>query len=194
MALQSQIYPELLNIIRDLAGGGMIQLRRTSPTSINRMRAKIYAARAVAGCLGGRARETTKAGLGRGRLRICGRHDQYEKFYAGAPFIVKQRFLWNFDFELPDRLVSKAGRLRHEWAALTSARSTNRPTYCWGGRRPSRHCACRSTIGTFRRARNQAHRHSQPVALKSMIGRTIGAPNSAERLMPAECKARGCQI
>ena len=37
-----------------------------------------------------------------------GRHDQYEKFYAGAPFIVKQRFLWNFDFETPDRLINKA--------------------------------------------------------------------------------------
>ena len=39
---------------------------------------------------------------------FAGRHDQYEKFYAGAPFIVKQRFLWNFDFETPDRLINKA--------------------------------------------------------------------------------------
>ena len=39
---------------------------------------------------------------------FASRHAQYEKFYAGAPFIVKNRFMWNYDFGTTERLVDKA--------------------------------------------------------------------------------------
>ncbi|MEE8606825.1 MAG: 4-hydroxyphenylacetate 3-hydroxylase C-terminal domain-containing protein, partial [Nitrospiraceae bacterium] len=39
---------------------------------------------------------------------FAGRHDQYEKFYAGAPFVVKMSMYRNYDFATSQRLVDEA--------------------------------------------------------------------------------------
>ena len=109
MVLQSKIYPELLNMIRDLAGGGMIQLPSSvadfeNPETGEDIRRYVQSPDVPAE---DRVKLLKLAWDAVGS-EFAGRHDQYEKFYAGAPFIVKQRFLWNFDFETPDRLINKA--------------------------------------------------------------------------------------
>jgi len=109
MVLQSRIYPELLNVIRDLAGGGMIQLPShvsdfDHPEAGEDIRRYVQSPDVTAE---DRVKLLKLAWDAVGS-EFAGRHDQYEKFYAGAPFIVKQRFLWNFDFETPDRLIDKA--------------------------------------------------------------------------------------
>jgi len=109
MVLQSKIYPELLNMIRDLAGGGMIQLPSSvadfeNPETGEDIRRYVQSPDVPAE---DRVKLLKLAWDAVGS-EFAGRHDQYEKFYAGAPFIVKQRFLWNFDFETPDRLIKKA--------------------------------------------------------------------------------------
>jgi len=109
MVMQSRLYPEILEVLRELTGGGMIQL----PSNVKDF-------------------ETSEAGSDIRRYiqspdwpaeervkllklawdaigsEFASRHAQYEKFYAGAPFIVKNRFMWNYDFGTTERLVDKA--------------------------------------------------------------------------------------
>jgi 4-hydroxyphenylacetate 3-monooxygenase len=109
MSLQSRIYPEILNILRELAGGGIIQL----PSDVRDF---------GAGPAGDDIRRYIQSPDVPAEERVkllklawdavgsefAGRHEQYEKFYAGAPFIVKNRFMWNYDFSTCEALVDKA--------------------------------------------------------------------------------------
>ena len=109
MALQSRIYPEILNIIRELAGGGLIQLPsnvrdfESSPAGDDIRRyvqsPDVPAEERV---------KLLKLAWDAVGSEFAGRHEQYEKFYAGAPFIVKNRFMWNYNFDKGDALVEKA--------------------------------------------------------------------------------------
>ena len=109
MSLQSQIYPRLLETLRELSGGGMIQL----PASADDLRSEDAGAdiRRYVQSPEIDAEERVKL------LKLAwdavgsefgGRHAQYEKFYAGAPFIVKTRFSWNYDFDSAENLVKRA--------------------------------------------------------------------------------------
>lgn len=109
MTLQSQIYPKLLNMVRELCGGGLIQL----PSSIEDFENPVIAAD-----LHRFVQSPEMESLDRVRLmklawdlvgsEFASRHHQYEMFYAGAPFLVKARMFQNFDFARPDRLVDGA--------------------------------------------------------------------------------------
>jgi 4-hydroxyphenylacetate 3-monooxygenase len=109
MNLQSIIYPLMLDIIRELSGGGMIQL----PASVTDLQhAEIGAdLRRYVQSPDFPAEERVRL------LKLCwdsvgsefaGRHQQYEKFYAGAPFIVRTHMYRHYNFGLSDRLVDKA--------------------------------------------------------------------------------------
>ena len=100
MVMQSRIYPEILELLRELSGGGMIQLPSNvadfeTPEAGDDIRRYVQSPDFP-------AEERVKLlklawdAIG---SEFAGRHAQYEKFYAGAPFIVKTRFLWNYDFE-----------------------------------------------------------------------------------------------
>ena len=109
MNLQSIIYPLMLDIVRDLSGGGMIQL----PASVGDL---------FHPQIGPDLRRYVQSpdfpAEQRVRLlKLCwdaigsefaGRHQQYEKFYAGAPFIVRTHMYRHYNFALSDRLVDKA--------------------------------------------------------------------------------------
>jgi len=109
MALQSRIYPEILEVLRELSGGGMIQL----PSNVADFDAPEIGddVRRYVQSPGWPAEERVKLlklawdAVG---SEFASRHAQYEKFYAGAPFIVKNRFMWNYDFEKSEALVEKA--------------------------------------------------------------------------------------
>ena len=109
MSLQSQIYPRAVEVLRELSGGGMIQL----PSSARDLAAGEAGddIRRYVQSPGVTAEERVKL------LKLAwdavgsefgGRHAQYEKFYAGAPFIVKTRFSWNYDFGSGENLVRRA--------------------------------------------------------------------------------------
>ncbi|WP_020498566.1 4-hydroxyphenylacetate 3-hydroxylase family protein [Sciscionella marina] len=102
MGLQAEIYPRVLAILRDLVGGGVLQV----PSSVADLR-----------------NPETRADIDRymyspnvpaeERLKLfklawdavgsefAGRHHQYEMFYAGAPFVVKGYAFRNYDFSEP---------------------------------------------------------------------------------------------
>lgn len=102
MGLQSEIHPRVVGILRDLAGGGVLQL----PASVGELR-----------------NETTRHHMDRyvsspgtpaeDRIKLfklvwdaigsefAGRHQQYELFYAGAPFVVKGYAYRNYGYDQP---------------------------------------------------------------------------------------------
>jgi 4-hydroxyphenylacetate 3-monooxygenase len=102
MGLQSELYPRVLAILRDLVGGGVLQV----PSSVADMRNPetradidryIYSPNAPAEeriKLFKLAWDATGSEFG-------GRHHQYEMFYAGAPFVVKGYAFRNYGFEAP---------------------------------------------------------------------------------------------
>ncbi|NMI01451.1 4-hydroxyphenylacetate 3-hydroxylase family protein [Pseudonocardia acidicola] len=102
MGLQAELYPRALAILRDLVGGGVLQV----PSSVADMR-----------------NPETRADIDRyihspsapaaDRIKLfklawdavgsefAGRHHQYEMFYAGAPFVVKGYAFRNYGFDGP---------------------------------------------------------------------------------------------
>jgi 4-hydroxyphenylacetate 3-monooxygenase len=108
MTLQSDIYPKLLGIVRELCGGGVIQL----PSSVEDFRDPEIAAtlERYIQSPGHSAQERVKLLKLAWDLigsEFASRHLQYEMFYAGAPFVVKMRMYQNFDFSRADGLVEK---------------------------------------------------------------------------------------
>jgi 4-hydroxyphenylacetate 3-monooxygenase len=101
--------PKLLNMARELAGGSIIMLPSTvkdfgnpeiaadleryiaSPGFPSRMRTQIL--KLVWDLIG---------------TEFAGRHEQYEKFYGGASFLVKQNMARAYDFAGATRLVDRA--------------------------------------------------------------------------------------
>jgi len=110
MALQAEINPRMLDIIRELAGAGMVSL----PSSV----------RDIDG--GGQTQADMErymqSGAASARERIAlmrmawdfvgsefgARAAQYEKFYGGASFLVKQNMFRNYDFNRSLAMVEKA--------------------------------------------------------------------------------------
>jgi 4-hydroxyphenylacetate 3-monooxygenase len=115
MSLQGEINPRIVEIARELAGGAMIAL----PSSVK----DFDNAEAAADI----ERYVHSPGFAaKERVRIlkmawdligsefAGRHQQYEKFYGGASFLVKQNMYRNFDFARAERLVDAALALPNE--------------------------------------------------------------------------------
>jgi 4-hydroxyphenylacetate 3-monooxygenase len=109
MALQSEINPRLNNALRELAGGSIIML----PSSINDFHNPATAAdieRYIAS-----PGFSSKERVAILKLvwdfigsEFAGRHEQYEKFYGGASFLVKQNMARAYDFAGATEMVDKA--------------------------------------------------------------------------------------
>lgn len=102
MGLQAELYPRVLTIIRDLAGGGVLQL----PASVRDMTdpASRHDIDRYVRSPGVSAEERVKLfklvwdAVG---SEFAGRHEQYEMFYAGAPFVAKGYAYRNYGYEGP---------------------------------------------------------------------------------------------
>jgi 4-hydroxyphenylacetate 3-monooxygenase len=109
MSLQSEINPRLNNTLRELAGGSIVML----PSSENDFANPTAAAdleRYIAS-----PGFTSKERVAILRLvwdfigtEFAGRHEQYEKFYGGASFLVKQNMARAYDFEKATAMVERA--------------------------------------------------------------------------------------
>jgi 4-hydroxyphenylacetate 3-monooxygenase len=99
MALQGQLYPRLIQILRELAGAGFLQV----PSSVRDLKNP-----ETAPDLRRFIRSPGLDALARIKLfklaweavgsEFAGRHQQYEIFYAGAPHVVKNYAYLNYDF------------------------------------------------------------------------------------------------
>jgi 4-hydroxyphenylacetate 3-monooxygenase len=100
VADQSLTYPRALHILRELSGGGMLQL----PSSVHELLVpefRVDMERYVQSP-GVSAEERVKLFKLAWDLvgsEFAGRHYQYEMFYAGAPFVAKGYALRNFGYE-----------------------------------------------------------------------------------------------
>src|SRR5499426_1369941 len=109
MALQSEMNGRMLEMIRELAGSAMIAL----PSS-----RKDFENPAIAHDIERYMRSaSTDAKTRVALMRLAwdfigsefgGRHQQYEKFYGGASFVVKQNVYRNYDFKRATALVDAA--------------------------------------------------------------------------------------
>jgi 4-hydroxyphenylacetate 3-monooxygenase len=112
MALQSELNSRMIEIIRELTGAGMITL----PSSL-----ADFSNEETRGDIERYMRSASSGAKDRvAMMRLAwdfigsefgNRHQQYEKFYGGASFIVKQNMYRNFDFASATGLVDKALRL-----------------------------------------------------------------------------------
>ncbi|HEX6445147.1 MAG TPA: 4-hydroxyphenylacetate 3-hydroxylase N-terminal domain-containing protein [Streptosporangiales bacterium] len=108
-ALAPEMYGKLLNIVRDLCGGGLIQL----PSSVEDFDAPEIAEQIerYVQSPGHPARERVrqlKLAWDLVGSEFASRHHQYEMFYAGAPFVVKMRMFQNYDFDRATELATSA--------------------------------------------------------------------------------------
>ncbi|MDX1484749.1 MAG: 4-hydroxyphenylacetate 3-hydroxylase N-terminal domain-containing protein [Alphaproteobacteria bacterium] len=109
MMMQSEIYPKMLDLIRELAGGGLIQLPSSVEDFSNpEIRADIERYVQSPDHSAEERVKLMKLAWDLVGSEFAGRHDQYEKFYAGAPFVVKMNMYRNYDFATSRRLVDQA--------------------------------------------------------------------------------------
>ncbi|HEY2533990.1 MAG TPA: 4-hydroxyphenylacetate 3-hydroxylase N-terminal domain-containing protein [Xanthobacteraceae bacterium] len=109
MALQSELNGRMLEIIRELAGAAFITLPSSEADFSNAETAadiERYMRSAATDA-------KTRVALMRLVWDFLGsefgsRHQQYEKFYGGASFLVKQNVFRNFDFKRATALVDRA--------------------------------------------------------------------------------------
>ncbi|MFT8394719.1 4-hydroxyphenylacetate 3-hydroxylase family protein [Propionibacterium sp.] len=100
MGLQSEVYPRVINILRDLVGGGVLQL----PSSVKDLESDFTKDDVARYVQSPGTPSTERVKLFKLAWDILGsefggRHQQYEMFYAGAPFIVKGVYAYqNFDY------------------------------------------------------------------------------------------------
>ena len=109
MALQSEINPRMIDIIRELTGAAMITL----PSSLKDLVSPETSADMARYMASGIAPAPERIALTRLAWDFIGsefgnRHQQYEKFYGGASFLVKQNMYRAYDFSRAKGLVEKA--------------------------------------------------------------------------------------
>jgi 4-hydroxyphenylacetate 3-monooxygenase len=115
MALQAQINPHMIDIVRELTGAGMITLpssREDLESPETKKDIERYFRSASIG-----ARE--RVALMRLAWDFIGtefgsRHQQYEKFYGGASFLVKMNVFRHYDFKRATEMVDRALQLPDE--------------------------------------------------------------------------------
>lgn len=109
MALQGEINPRLLNIMRELAGGSIIMLPSSEKDFDNpEIAADLERYIASPGYASRQRTAILKMVWDLIGSEFAGRHEQYEKFYGGASFLVKQNMARAYDFASATALVDRA--------------------------------------------------------------------------------------
>lgn len=108
MGLQSYIYPKVIHIFRDLVGGGVLQLPSSYKELINPE---------TKGDMQKYMRSATVQADEKVKLfklawdvigsEFGGRHQQYEMFYAGAPFVAKGYAYRNYGYGEAEKLTKE---------------------------------------------------------------------------------------
>jgi len=107
--LQIEFYPKLVNMVRELSGGGLIQL--PSSTADFRSAQTLADLERYVQSPGYPSVERVKLMKLAWDLvgsEFASRHHQYELFYAGAPHLVRNRMYMHYDFKRAGALVTEA--------------------------------------------------------------------------------------
>ncbi|WP_011296059.1 4-hydroxyphenylacetate 3-hydroxylase family protein [Cupriavidus necator] len=109
MALQSELNARMVEIIRELSGAGMITL----PSSVEDFRNPETAEDVQRYYASSSSDAKERVALMRMAWDFIGsefgnRHQQYEKFYGGASFLVKQNVHRHFDYDRSKKMVESA--------------------------------------------------------------------------------------
>lgn len=109
MNLQGEIYPKMLNSLRELCGGGLIQLPSSVVDFDHPVMGPDIARYIQSPEMPAEDRvKLMKLAWDVIGSEFAGRHEQYEKFYAGAPFLLKGHMLRTYNFSEANRLVDVA--------------------------------------------------------------------------------------
>ncbi len=109
MTLQSQVYPTLLHMLRELAGGGLLQLPSSADDLANPEEMADFDRYIQSpGVPAAERIKLLKLAWDVVGSEFASRHHQYEIFYAGAPHIVKGFMYRNYDFGATEDLVAQA--------------------------------------------------------------------------------------
>ncbi|MGX1309836.1 4-hydroxyphenylacetate 3-monooxygenase [Amorphus suaedae] len=109
MALQSQINPHMIDIVRELTGAAMITLPSSSKDFDNPEAIGDIERYYVSGDMSARDRvQLMRLAWDFIGSEFGNRHQQYEKFYGGASYLVKTNMYRNYDFERAGKLVDFA--------------------------------------------------------------------------------------
>jgi 4-hydroxyphenylacetate 3-monooxygenase len=109
MTLQSDFYPKLLHLVRDLCGGGVIQMPSSAADYSNpEARADFEKFVQSPGYPSVERVKLLKLVWDFIGSEFASRHQQYEMFYAGAPFLVRSRMSQVYDFARAGALVDQA--------------------------------------------------------------------------------------
>lgn len=109
MALQSKINAHMIDIVRELTGAAMISLPSSSADFANPQMLADIERYYVSSEMGARERiQLMRLAWDFIGSEFASRHQQYEKFYGGASYLVKTTMYRNYDFARAGRLVDAA--------------------------------------------------------------------------------------
>lgn len=108
MGLQNELYPKVISIFRELVGGGVLQVPSSfeelvNPETKDDMQRYI---RSATVCSEEKI-QLFKLAWDVIGSEFGGRHQQYEMFYAGAPFVAKGYSYRNYGYEEAEALAAK---------------------------------------------------------------------------------------
>lgn len=102
MGLQTELYPRVLAILRDLVGGGALQVPSSAADMVDsQSRADIDRYVQTSTVSAEERVKLFKLAWDAVGSEFGGRHHQYEMFYSGAPFVMKGHAFRNYGFEEP---------------------------------------------------------------------------------------------
>jgi 4-hydroxyphenylacetate 3-monooxygenase len=109
MSLQSEINPHVIDIVRELSGAAMISVPSSSRDYENPQALADIERYFQSAALGGKDRVAImRLAWDMIGTEFANRHQQYEKFYGGASFLVKANMYRNFDFKRATAMVDRA--------------------------------------------------------------------------------------
>jgi 4-hydroxyphenylacetate 3-monooxygenase len=112
MALQSRINAHMIDIVRELTGAAMVTLPSSARDFENPEAARDIERYFQSASSGARERiALMRLAWDFIGTEFGGRHQQYEKFYGGAPYLVKANVFRSYDFSRATALVDQALRL-----------------------------------------------------------------------------------
>lgn len=107
--IQTDVYPRVIGLVRELCGGGLIQLPSSRDDYSNKLIAPLIEKFVQSPGMPSRERvKLLKMTWDIVGSEFAGRQWQYELFYAGAPHLVKMRTFREYDFGRADGLVESA--------------------------------------------------------------------------------------
>lgn len=108
MGMQAEIHPRVIGILRELVGGGVLQVPSSVSELVNADTAEDMERYVSSPGISSEERvKLFKLAWDAVGSEFAGRHQSYELFYSGAPFVVKGYAFRNYDYDRPLQAVEQ---------------------------------------------------------------------------------------